>query len=141
MFFPLYITMKQYSKLTKIIIIILPFVAVPLVYLVGKFLSNYTYLFPPCISYTVFHFNCAGCGTTRSVLALLQGDVLLSLRQNVIPVLSILACAWLYIELLCHIFNKKPPFTILKTKYLWAVVIFLLVYTVIRNVFPSLAPI
>lgn len=133
--------MKQYSKLTKTIVILLPFILLPAIYFVAKLLSNYTYLFPPCVSFTLFHFHCPGCGLTRSVLALLNGDILLSIRQNFLPVFAIFICAWLYIELVFFVFNKKPPFTLLKTKYLWAFLIILLLYTVLRNVFPVLAPI
>ncbi|MBQ8057516.1 MAG: DUF2752 domain-containing protein [Ruminococcus sp.] len=133
--------MKQYTKLQKTIFILLPFILFPLGILLGKFLSNYTYLLPPCMSYTLFHFNCPGCGLTRSVLALLDGDILLSLRQNVIPVFSILAGLWLYVEFLFHVFNKKPPFTLLKTKCLWVLLVALGAYTILRNIFPVLAPV
>ena len=133
--------MKQNSKLTKIFVLLLTFIMLPVIYFIAEFLSHYTYLFPPCVSYTLLHFHCPGCGLTRSVLALLNGDIPLSIRQNFIPVLSIIVCAWLYVELICFVFNKKPPFTLLKTKYLWAFLIILLIYTVVRNIFPSLAPI
>ena len=133
--------MKQYSKLTKAFVILLPIILLPAIYFVAEFLSHYTHFFPPCVSYTLFHFHCPGCGLTRSVLALLNGDILLSIRQNFIPVFSIIAGAWLYIELVLYVFNKKPPFTLLKTKYLWAFLIILLIYTVVRNIFTALAPI
>lgn len=133
--------MKQYTKLQKTIFILLPFILFPLGILLGKSLSNYTYLLPPCMSYTLFHFNCPGCGLTRSVLALLDGDILLSLRQNVIPVFSILTGLWLYVEFLFHVFNQKPPFTLLKTKYLWVLLVALGAYTILRNIFPVLAPV
>ena len=133
--------MKNYTKTQKIIFVLLPFVVLPLIFFIGKIASNYTYLLPPCYSYTLFNFHCPGCGTTRAVLALLDGDILLSLRQNFLPVLGIIVALWLYIEFLFHVFNKKPPFTLLKTKYLWALLVVLIIYTVLRNVFPALAPI
>ncbi|MBQ8859779.1 MAG: DUF2752 domain-containing protein [Ruminococcus sp.] len=133
--------MNKFNKTQKIIFALLPLLLIPTVYFAGKFLSNYTYLFPPCMSYTLFHFNCPGCGMTRSVLALLQGDILLSLRQNICVVGGILVCVWLYVEYVFFLFSKKPPFTILKTKFLWALLIFLGIYTALRNIFPVLAPI
>ncbi len=133
--------MKNFTKPQKVIFAVLPLLLVPTLYFTGKFLSNYTHLFPPCMSYTLFNFNCPGCGMTRSVLALLDGDILLSLRQNVCIVGGILVSIWLYVEYLFFLFGKKPPITILKRKYLWALLIFLGVYTVLRNLFPVFAPI
>lgn len=132
--------MKKFTNLQKAIFVILPFLFFPAVYFLGKFLSQYTQYFPPCFTYTVFHFNCPGCGITRSVKALLNGDILLSLRQNILPVIGIILAVWLYIEFLFYVFDKKPPFTILKEKYVYMGLFLLLIYTVLRNIFPVLAP-
>lgn len=133
--------MKNLSTAKKILILSTPLISVPVLYFAAKFLSHYTYLFPPCISYTVFKIHCVGCGMTRSVLALLDGNIALSFRQNPIPILAIIVCIWLYIELIFYVFDKKPPFTILKAKYLWIVLAVVIIYTVLRNIFPLLAPI
>lgn len=45
----------------------------------------------PCAFARVFHVPCPGCGSTRSVLALLRGDVASALRYNAFgPVMALL---------------------------------------------------
>lgn len=54
----------------------------------------------PCVFHQLTHLYCPGCGATRSVWALVRGDIGLAVRQNgwfvlfVIPWLVGLALAW-----------------------------------------------
>lgn len=132
--------MKKYSKFQKIFFTILPFVIIPVIFLLAKYISNYTHLFPECLIYSLTGIHCMGCGTTRAVVALLHGDIITSLRQNCLVIFGIIGCIWLYIEFLFYVYGKKPPFTILKYKYAWCVIIFIVIYTIVRNIFPVLAP-
>lgn len=133
--------MKNLKIYQKVILIILPLLLPVAVYFIASFFADSTKYLPPCFSYTFLKIYCTGCGATRSVLALLNGDVLLSLRQNPLVVVSILLYVWLYIELLFRVFSKKPPFTILKEKYLWWFLAIMIIWTILRNIFPILAPI
>ncbi|MBE6825145.1 MAG: DUF2752 domain-containing protein [Ruminococcaceae bacterium] len=134
--------MKQYTKSQKIFYIVLPFVLIPVLVILGRYISNYTHLFPPCPSYTLLHFSCPGCGTTRAVTALLHGDILLSLRQNPFVIIGIVLIALVYVEFLLKVFNKKLPFEIFSNmKITWTVLIALGIFTVMKNIFPILAPI
>ena len=132
--------MKKYTRFQKVFFTILPFVAVPIIFLLAKFVANHKEYLTPCLIYSVFHINCPGCGATRASIALLNGDIITSLRQNCMVIIGILVCAWLYIEFLFKIYARPLPFTIVKQKYIWIFVSFLLVYTIIRNIFPALAP-
>lgn len=132
--------MKNFTKFQKIFFAILPLLFFPAAYFLGKFLSQYTQFLPPCFTYTVFSFHCPGCGITRSIKALLNGDILLSLRQNILPVVGIVLAVWLYIEFLFYVFHRMPPFTLLKEKYVYIGLGILLIYTILRNIFPALAP-
>lgn len=132
--------MKKYSKLKKTIYIILPFALIPVLFFVGKFVSQYAHLYPGCPIYNLLHLYCPGCGMTRAFTALFHGDIILCLRQNVFCILSIIVAIWLYIEFLFKVFGKKAPFSFNTT--FWAVVALVLciVYFVIRNVFGILVP-
>ncbi len=67
---------------------------------------------------------------------------MLSLRQNILLVIGMIIAAVYYIELLLKAFGVKidlKPLHSIKT--LWGALIFLGVFTVLRNVFPVLAPV
>lgn len=131
--------MKKYKTHQIILIILLPFIAVPLLYFLAKG-AFAIHFHPPCLLYQLTGIVCPGCGMTRAVFALLKGDVLFSLRQNALIIVGLLITLWLYVELLFRAFAKKPPFTILKLKYLWIFLALVVIYTVLRNFIPILAP-
>ncbi len=132
--------MKKYTKFQKIFFTVLPFIAIPIIFLLAKFVANHKDYLSPCLTYTLLGINCPGCGATRASIALLNGDIITSLRQNCMVIIGILVCVWLYIEFIFKVYEKPLSFTIVKQKYIWIFVAFLLVYTILRNVFPVFAP-
>lgn len=132
--------MKKHTKFQKIFFTALPFIAAPVIFLLAKFVANYKDLLPPCLTYTFFGINCPGCGATRATITLLNGDIITSLRQNAFVIFGVLICVWLYIEFLFKLYGKPLSFTILKEKYIWIFVAILFIYTILRNIFPVIAP-
>ncbi len=53
---------------------------------------------PPCLLHVVTGLYCPGCGGTRAVLALAQGNLLLSLRYHPLVLPSAAAAAWFMIS-------------------------------------------
>ncbi|MEE1061453.1 MAG: DUF2752 domain-containing protein [Ruminococcus sp.] len=118
----------------------MPFLLIPLGLFAAKFvLVNIT--LPPCMMYEILGWYCPGCGSTRSVAALLKGDILLSLRESLLPMILIIVLLLLYVELVFRAFGKKFRSPVRNFYFLWGSLAFMLIYTVARNFIPAIAPI
>lgn len=124
---------KTNSTLFKIMVVVLPVVAVSLLYFFRNSLIFLGTKFPACPSYTYLHIYCPGCGNTRSVQHLLAGDIAGSIKYNPVPILGIVLLLLAYIELLAGTFNK-PLKLVPRSKRFWAVItVCFIIYFVIRN--------
>lgn len=120
---------------------VLPLIAVVILYLLARFVSQNITL-PPCLFFEITGLYCPGCGETRAVNALLDGNILLSLRQNVLVIGFLVVSAIIYIETVLKIvFEKEFKSLIINYKFLWIFLSFLLVYSVARNFIPQIAPV
>lgn len=132
--------MKKYSISKRILVILLPVVAVIALYFTAVFVAKNITL-PQCLTYKYFEVYCPGCGMTRSVIALLHGDILLSLRNNALIFFGILLLLSIYLEFVFKVFGKRLSFPIHSNKFIIGTLILIGVYSVLRNFIPFLAPI
>ena len=94
--------MKRYKTYQKVLVILLPFVSIAALWLLARFVLKYVML-PECQLYKCTGHYFHGCGDTRAVIALMNGDVLLSLRQNALIIALLLLGFALYAELLLKV--------------------------------------
>lgn len=132
--------MKKYSVPERILVVLLPIISAILLYFVAVFVAKNITL-PQCLTYKYFEIYCPGCGMTRSVIALLHGDILLSLRDNALIIFGILLLFALYLELVFKVFGKRLRFPIHSNKFIIGILIMMGVYSVLRNFVPFLAPV
>ncbi|MCI6653470.1 MAG: DUF2752 domain-containing protein [Ruminococcus sp.] len=132
--------MKKYSITERILVILLPIITVTVLYFAAVFVAKNVTL-PRCLTYKYFGIYCPGCGMTRSVIALLHGDILLSLRNNALIIFGILLLLAIYLELVFKAFGKRLRFPIHSNKFIIGTLILIGVYSVLRNFIPFLAPI
>lgn len=123
----------------KIFTVLIPILLLVL-YIIKDSFFSLLYLLPPCFLYSHFHLYCPGCGNTRSVAALLRGDLLTALKYNIVPFLVLIIAIAGYIELATYSFGK--PIKILPRKLIVYLILIALVflYLIVRNFIPALAP-
>lgn len=132
--------MKSVTR-NRILVIVIPILAVLTTIVAARLLLRYV-TFPPCPFYKLTHIYCPGCGNTRMVRALLQGNLLLAVRQNAMPFLLFGGFVPFYIEFAVSFW--KPGFTIKLIHNRWVLAAFgvvLVAYAVARNFIPAIAPV
>ncbi len=123
----------------KILTILIPIVLL-ILYLIKESLFSFLSLLPPCFLYSHFHLFCPACGNTRSLYALLQGDLLKALSFNVVPILVLLIALAGYIELTTYSFGTHRHLLPRKLSLYIVLIILIFLYLLLRNFVPSLAP-
>ena len=131
----------QYKRWQKALVIIAPFAAAAVCGAAAYLILRYVTLWP-CPSLTLLHIYCPGCGSTSAVAALLHGDLLLAVRQNsVIPVMLLMAVLY-YLEFALKVWGVRFRFPVIHNKvFITALFVCWLIYAVVRNFVPAIAPI
>jgi hypothetical protein len=123
----------------KIFTLLLPAAALLLFLIKDSLLAVVPY-FPACVFYSRLHLLCPACGNTRSVTALLQGEITASLHYNIVPVLFLLLAVIAYIEFAARSFGRNIRLLPRKLSFYLLLIALLIVYFIARNLYPLLAP-
>lgn len=137
--------MKQQKKNTKqklinLLILISPIILFIIAFFGAKFFAVHN-AHSTCITLTFFGFYCPACGMTRSVISLMQGDVLMSIRQNAMVIVFVLLYLVFYIWYVLKCFNIKFKIFLANEKFWYILLIVWFIYGISRNFIPSIAPI
>lgn len=111
------------------------------IFLLRKQIPEWSAILGKCTFHEVTGLNCPGCGNTRSVKALLRGDILLSLRNNISIPFLLLTGAVFYIENLLRVLGKPVRLFPRNAAFWYTILALFMIYFVVRNVFGFLAPI
>lgn len=94
-------------------------------------------LLPRCPFYSLTGYYCPGCGNTRSVIHLLHGDLIGSLRYNIAPVTLTIIAFLLYLELITYAFGKYKKILTRNSHFWFTFLGLAILYFVIRNFIPN----
>lgn len=125
------------TRRKKILYIFLPLIFFIMLNIIGFLYIKFRKLFIlPCVIHMFTGYYCCGCGGTRSFFAFLNGNLTESIKYNPIVIFGVIILFLKWLELLT---DKK---IIPENRAFWYTVlgIFLLFY-IIRNFFPALAPV
>lgn len=129
------------SKRLKLIIVI----GAPIILIIALIFKEQVFAMSAVLGKCIFHevtgFYCTGCGNTRSVKALMRGDILLSVRNNPAIVFLTVALGLLYCEVALDVIGKRVKLLPRKAWLWWTVFALFIIFYIVRNFVSGLAPI
>jgi len=126
------------KKAFKIGFLILPVPLAALLFLFKEQIASFTRIIPECIFHGITGLNCPACGNTRSVFALMDGDIIKSLHYNITPIFLILVIFCFYIENAFSLAGKKIIIFPRSDLLLYVLTGFFIFYYIVRNFIPFL---
>ncbi len=90
-------------------------------------------VFPDCILRTATGIKCFLCGGTRCIRSVVAGDIIKAFYYNPFVVLCGISLAVWFIRLVLSVLKKEYRPLRLSEKYLWVILIGVLVFSVLRN--------
>ncbi len=120
----------------------LGFLGAVLLYLVDPTAARW---FPVCPFRELTGLHCPGCGTSRALHALVHGDLVTALDNNLLSMLFLPVLAWTWLSWGLQSIGRKPlPALRWRPAALWTLLAVILVFWVARNLpihpFTILAP-
>lgn len=129
---------SAFIKVSKIFAVLaVPLIIVSAVVFRNSLLALKDYL-PACLIYETTGWLCPACGNTRSVIALLNGNIIDSIGYNIMPVLLCVIGIVLYIELVTWCLGKHVAVFPRNNKFVVGLALIVCLYYVARNIFPVL---
>ena len=126
------------NTVNKILVIAIPLALVTVLLLFKDSIVLLSQTFPKCPFRELTGLYCPGCGNTRSIIHLLDGDILMSLRYNIVPIILILIFAILYIEWTLIAFSKHKVVLPRNTSFWIIFVSIIMAYLLLRNFIPGM---
>lgn len=121
---------RNYFKL----LIFAPVLLYACVFLFGETITRLLGMLPICALYSTFGLLCPGCGNTRSIKALLGGNIFLSLTYNATPFFLFIIASAFYIEVILRVFGSDKKIIPRSNYFIYGLICVFLLYFFVRNI-------
>ena len=116
-------------------------IIIVIIIVVIALISIFVHPFIPCLFHEITGLYCPGCGVTRMIISILKLDFYQAFRYNpllfiLFPVFIILFINYIY----CLIKIKTPLYKKVNNSAWILLIIILILYGIIRNIYIPLAP-
>lgn len=99
------------------------------------------HIYIPCIFHKVTKLYCPGCGVTRMLLEILRGNFYQAFRYNQLLFILLPIFIVYFIDYIYSIIKNKNTLVDITPNVVWyTLIVVLLVFGIIRNIFPYFAP-
>jgi len=116
------------------------FIIIPLL-IIYLLIGHKYHMYIPCPIHFITGFYCPGCGVTRMLLSLIKLDFYQAFRYNPLLFIMFPFFIFFYIEsLIAEINNKKALYNKVPNYIYIIIIVILVMYGILRNIFPFLAP-
>ncbi|MBE6161108.1 MAG: DUF2752 domain-containing protein [Firmicutes bacterium] len=100
-----------------------------------------TGLYLSCPIHEILGLYCPGCGITRMILSILKFDFYKAFRYNILIFILSPFFVFLFLEsIYSDIKNKESMYKKINNKVWYFLIIILIVYGILRNIYPVLGP-
>jgi hypothetical protein len=96
--------------------------------------NNPANAYPKCPLKLITGIDCPGCGGLRATHSLLHGDIMGALDHNVLALIIVPFMLYGLLRLVLGQFDKQLPPIPTRRFMSWAVPVFVLVFTIVRNI-------
>lgn len=118
------------------------FIFLSIITIVILFLNIKYDVFIPCVFHLITNLYCPGCGVTRMLIALFHLDFYSAFRYNQLIFILLPFFIVLLINYIYSCIKKCKPLYLKINEKIWVfLIILLLIFGIVRNIFPYFAPI
>lgn len=118
------------------------FIILACILLVYAFVTIHFHAYIPCLFHKATDLYCPGCGITRMIVSMFKGEFYQAFRYNMVMFVLFPFFIFFIVDYLFSVIKKKDAlFRKIPSIILYILIGILILFAVLRNIFPWLGPV